>query len=43
MIKELLNKQFEVRVLVRSSSNQEKIAELEKLGAKIFTVDMSSG
>ena len=42
IIKELLDKQVEVRVLVRSSSNQEKIAELEQLGVKIFTVDMNS-
>ncbi|MCZ2223845.1 MAG: NmrA family NAD(P)-binding protein [Chitinophagales bacterium] len=42
IIKELLKKEVEVRVLVRSSSSKEKIAELEQLGAKIFTVDMNS-
>ena len=42
IIKELLKKEVEVRVLVRSSSSQDKIAELEQLGAKIFTVDMNS-
>ncbi|WP_027376821.1 NmrA family NAD(P)-binding protein [Kaistella palustris] len=42
IIRELLKKEVEVRVLVRSGSNQEKIAELEQLGAKIFTVDMNS-
>lgn len=42
IIKELLKKEVEVRVLVRSVSNQGKIAELEQLGAKIFTVDMNS-
>jgi uncharacterized protein YbjT (DUF2867 family) len=42
IIKALLKKEVEVRVLVRSGSNKEKIAELEQLGAKIFTVDMNS-
>jgi len=42
IIKALLKKEVEVRVLVRSGSNKEKIAALEQLGAKIFTVDMNS-
>ncbi|WP_143071370.1 NmrA family NAD(P)-binding protein [Kaistella jeonii] len=39
IIKELLKKDVEVRVLVRSSSNKEKIAELEQKFATCFPIN----
>jgi nucleoside-diphosphate-sugar epimerase len=38
----LLKKNAEVRVLVRPTSNAEKINSLQKLGAKIYSVNMTS-
>lgn len=40
IIKALLEKGAEVRAIVRSESSVEKIGQLEKLGAKVFIVDM---
>lgn len=42
IIKALLAKGAEVRVIVRSGSNPEKIARLEEQGAKIYTINMSN-
>jgi nucleoside-diphosphate-sugar epimerase len=42
IIKALLDKGAEVRALVRSTSNPEKISQLESLGSKVISVDMSS-
>jgi uncharacterized protein YbjT (DUF2867 family) len=42
IVKELLNKGAQVKVLVRSTSDKEKINQLELLGAKIILVDMAS-
>ena len=42
IVKALLNRGAEVRVLVRPSSNQKKISYLEQLGAKVMVVDMSN-
>jgi hypothetical protein len=38
IVKALVTKDAEVRVLVRASSNREKVNALEKLGAKIYTI-----
>jgi uncharacterized protein YbjT (DUF2867 family) len=42
IVKALLNRGAEVRVLVRPSSDQKKISYLEQLGAKVRVVDMSN-
>ncbi len=42
IIKALLDKDTEVRAIVRHSSDADKINNLEKLGAKVFRVDMSN-
>ncbi len=42
IVKALLERGAEVRVIVRPSSNIEKINALEKLGAAVFQVNMSS-
>jgi nucleoside-diphosphate-sugar epimerase len=42
IINALLDKGADVRVVVRSSSNIEKLNNLEKLGVKIFKVNMSN-
>lgn len=42
IIKALLDKGAEVRVLVRSTSDKEKINHLERIGAKVIPVDMTS-
>lgn len=42
IIKALLDKGAEVRVLVRSTSDQGKISHLEQIGAKVIPVDMTS-
>ncbi|MEO6168429.1 MAG: NmrA family NAD(P)-binding protein [Chitinophagales bacterium] len=42
IIKALLDKGAEVRVLVRSTSDKEKIVHLEKMGANMIPVDMTS-
>jgi hypothetical protein len=39
--RKLLAAGAEVRVLVRSSSNQEKVQELKQLGAKVLQIDLS--
>jgi nucleoside-diphosphate-sugar epimerase len=41
VVKALLERDTEVRVVVRSSSDNEKLNTLEKLGVKIFRVNMS--
>lgn len=41
IIKALLDKGAEVRALVRSTSNPEKISQLEKIGTKVKSVNMS--
>lgn len=43
IIRALLNKGAEVRIIVRSESNPEKIARLEEQGAKIYSINMSNG
>jgi uncharacterized protein YbjT (DUF2867 family) len=40
IVKALLERGAEVRVIVRSSSNNEKINKLESLGAKVFKINM---
>ena len=40
IVKALLERGAEVRVIVRSSSDNEKITKLEKLGAKVFKINM---
>ncbi len=42
IVKALLNKGAEVRVLVRLTSDIEKINQLEQLGAKVIRLDMSN-
>ncbi len=42
IIKALIDKGAEVRVLVRSTSDQEKISHLEHIGAKVTLLDMTS-
>jgi uncharacterized protein YbjT (DUF2867 family) len=42
IVKALLERGAEVRVIVRPSSNIEKTTALEKLGATVFQVNMSS-
>jgi nucleoside-diphosphate-sugar epimerase len=42
IVKALLKKGAEVRILVRSTSNAEKINSLQKLGAKVYNVNMTS-
>jgi nucleoside-diphosphate-sugar epimerase len=42
IVKALLQKGAEVRILVRTTSNAEKINDLQKLGAKVFKVDMTN-
>ena len=42
IIRALLNNGAEVRVIVRSGSNPEKIASLEEQGAKIYSINMSN-
>jgi uncharacterized protein YbjT (DUF2867 family) len=41
IVKVLLEKGAEVRALVRSSSDIEKVKKLEKMGVKVFKIDMS--
>jgi nucleoside-diphosphate-sugar epimerase len=38
IVKALVNRDAEIRVLVRSTSNTDAITQLEKLGAKIYTI-----
>jgi uncharacterized protein YbjT (DUF2867 family) len=40
IVKALLARDAEVRAIVRSGSDKEKISQLEKLGAKVYTVNM---
>ena len=40
ILKALLERGAEVRVIVRTGSDHEKIIELEKLGAKVFMLNM---
>jgi nucleoside-diphosphate-sugar epimerase len=42
IVKALLKKEVEVRILARSTSNVEKINSLQKLGAKLFIVNMTN-
>jgi uncharacterized protein YbjT (DUF2867 family) len=42
IVKTLLDQGAEVRAIVRANSNPEKVANLQKLGAKITTVDMTN-
>ncbi len=42
IVKTLINKSAEVRILVRITSNAEKINILQKLGAKVHSVNMTS-
>ncbi len=42
IVTELLAKGTDVRVLVRKSSELEKVKHLESIGAKIISVDMTS-
>ncbi|MDI1233267.1 MAG: NmrA family NAD(P)-binding protein [bacterium] len=42
IINALLNKGAEVRALVRSKSNKEKIIQLERIGAKVILLDMTN-
>lgn len=42
IIKALIDKGAEVRVLVRSTNDKEKIARLETIGAKVILLDMTS-
>jgi hypothetical protein len=42
IVNALLGKGAEIRVIVRRETNQEKIAELEQKGVKIFIVDMNN-
>ena len=42
IIKALLNKEVEVRVLVRSSSDKEKIAEMDKNSRSAFKLSKKS-
>jgi hypothetical protein len=39
IVKALLAKEAEVRILVRTNSNMEKVNTLERLGAKVFTIN----
>jgi NmrA-like family len=39
IVKALLTKDAEVRILVRSNSGKEKVKALEKLGAKVYTIN----
>lgn len=42
IVKALLEKNAEVRVLVRITSDKEKVSQLERSGAKIFVVDLAN-
>ncbi|MES2592569.1 MAG: NmrA family NAD(P)-binding protein [Bacteroidota bacterium] len=42
IVKALLDKKAEVRVLVRSTSDKEKIIHLERIGAKVIPLDMTN-
>ena len=42
IVKALLEKDAEVRVLVRSTSDKDKVSHLERIGAKTITVDMNN-
>lgn len=42
IVKALLNKGAEVRVLVRSTTDTKKISQLEQLGAKVILVEMNN-
>lgn len=42
IVKALLKKEAEVRILVRPTSNVEKINGLQKLGAKVYSVSMTN-
>lgn len=42
IVKALLKKRAEVRILVRPTSNAEKINNLQKIGAKVYSVNMTN-
>lgn len=42
IVKALIGKGAEVRVLVRSSSDKKRVSYLEKMGAEVITVDMTN-
>ena len=41
IVKALLKKNVEVRALVRASTDVDKVRNLEQMGVKVFSIDMS--